>query len=133
MKLFIDACFIIYLNTVTDEQDKKKLNNLLSRILGEELYTDLLVLDETLYISKKKYNVGYEITFNFIEEIILPFTSIVPIEEGDYKLMKGYIKKYNLKPSDAIHLAVMDKIGITTVVSEDEDFARTHIKRLWIM
>ncbi|MEQ9716220.1 MAG: type II toxin-antitoxin system VapC family toxin [Candidatus Asgardarchaeia archaeon] len=133
MKLFIDACFIIYLNTVTDEQDKKKLNNLLSRILGEELYTDLLVLDETLYISKKKYNVGYEITFNFIEEIILPFTSIVPIEEGDYKLMKGYIKKYNLKPSDAIHLAVMDKIGITTVVSEDEDFDKTHIKRLWIM
>ena len=93
MKLFIDACFIIYLNTVTDEQDKKKLNNLLSKIIGEELYTDLLVLDETLYISKKKYNVDYETTLNFIEEIILPFTSVVPIEEKDYRLMKEYLKK----------------------------------------
>lgn len=112
MKLFIDACLIIYLNTVTDDQDKKKLNKLLSKIICEELYTDLLVVDETLYISKKRYNVNYEITLNFIEEIILPFTSVVPIEEKDYRLIKQYLKKYNLKPSDTIHLAIMDKTGM---------------------
>ena len=39
---------------------------------------------------------------------------------------------YNLKPSDALHLAVMDNNGITIIATEDEDFDKTHIKRTWL-
>jgi len=72
MKFFMDACFIIYLNVLTDKEETKKLDDLLLKILSEELHIDLLVLDEALYISKKKYNIDYETTLNFIEEEIYP-------------------------------------------------------------
>ena len=38
-----------------------------------------------------------------------------------------------VKPSDAIHLATMDKLGITSIVSEDEELdAVKGIKRVWL-
>ncbi|MCJ7457135.1 type II toxin-antitoxin system VapC family toxin [Candidatus Bathyarchaeota archaeon] len=38
-----------------------------------------------------------------------------------------------MKPSDAIHLATMDKLGITSIVSEDEELdAVKGIKRVWL-
>ncbi|MEM2494139.1 MAG: type II toxin-antitoxin system VapC family toxin [Nitrososphaerota archaeon] len=40
---------------------------------------------------------------------------------------------YNLKPSDAIHLATMEKVGIKNIVTEDEDFDKVkEVKRIWL-
>ena len=91
----------------------------------------MLIIDETLYISKKKYNLNYNITLNFLEENILPFVEVIPIERKDFKLMKQFLLKYNLKPSDALHLATMSKIGCNTIITEDKEFDKTHIKRIW--
>jgi len=46
------------------------------------------------------------------------------LDSKDYDLMKGIMVKYKLKPSDAIHLASMKKVGIKVIVSEDTDFDR---------
>jgi len=40
--------------------------------------------------------------------------------------------KYGLKLSDAIHVATIENYGLQAVVSEDRDFDRVGIKRLWI-
>ncbi|MEM2935903.1 MAG: type II toxin-antitoxin system VapC family toxin [Candidatus Bathyarchaeia archaeon] len=48
----------------------------------------------------------------------------IPIEEEDIKPFEKYLLKYDLKPSDTIHLATMEKAGVNHIVTEDEDFDR---------
>lgn len=132
MKIFLDSSFLIYLNASTDES-RKPLEQLFKKILPEELYTNILVIDETLYISRKKYKIPYDLTFNFIKHIILPYTEIIPIEKIDLEPIRKYLIKYEIKPSDAIHLATMEKKGINNIVSEDEDFDKIKgINRIWL-
>ncbi|MEM1569767.1 MAG: type II toxin-antitoxin system VapC family toxin [Thermoproteota archaeon] len=131
MKIFLDSCFLIYLNVMTDEA-RRPLEELFKKLLGEELFINMLVVDEVLYISKK-YGVPYDVTFNFLRDIILPCTEVIPIEEEDLKPTEKYLIKYNLKPSDAVHLATMEKTGISNIVTEDEDFDRVkEVKRIWL-
>ncbi|MGB9659592.1 MAG: type II toxin-antitoxin system VapC family toxin [Nitrososphaerales archaeon] len=130
MKLFLDASFLIYLNSSTHD-DRRALDNLFHELLSKDLYTNLLVIDETLYISKTKYGVPYNVTLNFFKKIVLPY--VEPIDEFDLGAMEEYLIKYDIKPSDAIHLATMEKRGIVNIVSEDEEFDRIkEIHRIWL-
>jgi len=132
LKIFLDSSFLIYLNASTDES-RKPLEQLFKKILPEELYTNILVIDETLYISRKKYKIPYDLTFDFIRHVILPYTEIIPIEKIDLEPIRKYLIKYEIKPSDAIHLAAMEKKGINNIVSEDEDFDKIKgINRIWL-
>jgi hypothetical protein len=44
------------------------------------------VFDELLYVSWRKYGVLYSITINFIEKIVRPYISILPLGEEEYEL-----------------------------------------------
>ncbi len=47
--------------------------------------------------------------------------------------MKDFILKYNLKPSDALHVSSMKRSGARLIVSEDPDFDRVEwLKRVWM-
>lgn len=132
MKLFLDASFLIYLNSSTHD-DRKALDSLFHELLSKDLYTNLLVIDETLYISKTKYGVPYNITLNFFKNIVLPYVEVIPIDESDIEIMENYLIKYDIKPSYAIHLATMEKKSISHIVSEDEEFDRIkEIRRIWL-
>ncbi len=132
MKLFLDASFLIYLNSSTHD-DRKALDSLFHELLSKDLYTNLLVIDETLYISKTKYGVPYDVTLDFFKKIVLPYVEAIPIDESDLEAMEGYLIKYDVKPSDAIHLATMEKRSIAHIVSEDEEFDRIkEIRRIWL-
>jgi len=131
-KIFIDANLFIYLNT---EEHKRKLYNDFYYKLTEKhnLYTDVLVLDELIFVSKKKYKIPYNVSIDFIESYILPYVTILDITASQYKEAKELILKYNLKPSDALHVASMLNNGITLMLSEDHEFNRvSEIKRKWV-
>ncbi|MBO3754510.1 MAG: type II toxin-antitoxin system VapC family toxin [Candidatus Brockarchaeota archaeon] len=131
MKVFLDSCFLIYLNTMTSE-NRRLLEELFKKLLGEQLFINMLVVDEVLYMSRK-YGVAYDVTLDFLKSIILPYTEVVPVDEEDFKPIGKYLVKYNLKPSDAIHLATMEKVGVGSIVSEDEDFDKVkEVKRIWL-
>jgi len=131
-KLFLDANLAIYLNTVTGE-DRPIIDRFFKALLTERLFTNLLVLDETLYISKRRYSVPYAMTMDFLRRAFLPYTEIIPIAEEDLQATEKHLTRYNVRPSDAIHLATMDKLGITSIVSEDEELdAIKGIKRVWL-
>ena len=132
MKVFIDASLLIYLNIPLPEDEAKLVEDFYRSLLSEELYTDVLVLDETIYISKKKYEVPYEDTIEFLDKAVLPNVIVLPIGVLEYQKAKTYIIKYSLKPSDALHLAVMDNNNIGVIATEDTDFDSTHVKRIWI-
>ncbi|MGQ4892990.1 MAG: type II toxin-antitoxin system VapC family toxin [Candidatus Njordarchaeia archaeon] len=132
MKVFVDSSLIIYMNVPLSPEDDEKISKFFKKVLKMEAFTDLLVLDETIYVSKKKYDVSYDDTLEFLDKAILPYVKIIPLTELEYVRSKTYMLKYRLKPSDAIHLAAMDKEGIPLIATEDKDFNKTHVKRIWL-
>ena len=134
MKIFIDTPLLIYLNTLTDSRDRILYENFYIDILTKyKPYTDVLVLDELIYISKKKYGIPYKISVEFIQSNILPYTSILSLSEDEYSHAAKILMKYGIKPSDALHLGAMINNGITLVASEDKEYDKIPtIKRLWI-
>ena len=132
MKVFVDASLIIYLNVRLPDGEARKIEDFWLKLLEESLYTDVLVLDEAIYVSKRKYGVPVEETLELIDKAILPYVEILPLSLEEYIKAREYIVKYKLKPSDALHLAVMDNNGIPVIATEDKDFEHTHVKKLWI-
>ncbi|MFQ6075249.1 MAG: type II toxin-antitoxin system VapC family toxin [Candidatus Bathyarchaeia archaeon] len=132
MKAFLDSSFLIYMNTMTSDE-RKGIDGLFRRLLEETLFTNMLVLDETLYVSRRRYGLPYNTTLSFFRNVVLPYTEIIPIDEEDLKPIERYLLRYELKPSDAIHLATMEKAGISHIVTEDEDFGKVRgVKRVWL-
>lgn len=100
--------------------------------MGEDLYKDVLALDEAIYVSKKKYGIDVKDTIVFIDNIILPYVEILSLGNMEYLRAREYILKYNLKPSDALHMAVIDNYNLQAIATEDSDYDRTHVKRIWV-
>jgi len=132
MRVFVDASLIIYLNAKLPREEAEKVEKFWLELLKEELYTDVLALDEAIYVSKRKYGIDVESTLELIDRAILPYVDILPLGLEEYLKAKEYMVKYRLKPSDALHLAVMDSNGLQVIATEDKDFDRTHVKRIWI-
>ncbi len=131
MKIFLDASLLVYLIVPTPEIEEKIANFYTKLIEENELYTNVLVFDEAIFISKKKYKVSYGDSMVFIEENVLPYVKVLPIGLEDYLKAKNNIFRYSLKPSDAIHLGVIENNGLQAIATEDEDFDRVPIKRVW--
>ncbi|CAB50206.1 type II toxin-antitoxin system VapC family toxin [Pyrococcus abyssi] len=133
MKIFLDASFIIYLNVDVPDSLAEKIDALYEQLItSSKLYTDVLVIDEVIHVSRKKYKVPYSKTIEMLDDIVIPYVEVLPIGLMEYLKAKENILKYNLKPSDAIHLAVIENNGIQAIVTEDEDFDRVPIKRIWL-
>lgn len=134
MKAFIDANFLIYLNTLRDRDALSLLENFFEELLAEYvLFTDILVLDEVLYVSKSKYKVPYPITIKLLDKLIPKYISLTPLTLKEYVKAVEVIERYDLKPSDAIHAATCMVNNIKYIVSEDQEFDKVEgIKRLWI-
>lgn len=131
-KLFLDANLVIYLNTITCEE-RPTIDQFFKSLLRERLFTNMLVLDETLHVSRKRYEVPYAMTMSFLRRALLPYAEIIPIAEEDLQATESYLTKYEVRPSGAIHLATMDKLGIRSIVSEDEELDVVKgIKRVWL-
>lgn len=125
---------LVYLNTLTDEKVRERYENFYLDLLSQyKLCTDVLVLDELLYVSKKKYKVPYTITIEFIDTIVLPYVTVLSLGEEEYSAAREILMRYNLKPSDVLHAAVAKNNGIKVVVTEDSEFDRLEgLERLWL-
>ena len=134
MKIFIDAPLLIYLNTLTNSRYRTTYENFYIEILIKyKSYTDVLVLNELIYISKKKYNIPYKVSIKFIETNILPYITILNLGEEEYKYATEMITKHNLKPSDALHIGAMMNNDIKVLASENREFDRIpEVERIWI-
>ncbi len=133
MKAFIDSNLLVYLNTISDIKERIPYEEFyISTISKYKTYTDALVLDELIYISKKKYGIPYNLTLEFIDSIVKPYVAIVSIGEEEFEKAKEYITKYGLKPSNALHLGAMETNSISVLVSEDKEFEKVpEVRRLW--
>jgi len=134
LKVFVDAPLLIYLNTLTDEGLRASYTFFYESLLSRfKAYTDVLVLDEVLYVSHRKYGVPYETSISFIESAVLPYVSVLNLAEREYQVAVEVVKKHEVRPSDALHVGAMKINGIELIASEDRDFDKIEeIKRLWL-
>ncbi|WP_297548372.1 type II toxin-antitoxin system VapC family toxin [Thermococcus sp.] len=132
MKLFLDANLFVYLLTKTPGEDRKIVEFYAELVENHSLYTSPLVLDETIHVAKRKYRVPYRTSIEFIDEKILPYVEVLPLTVFDYLTAREIILKYKLRPSDALHIAVIQNNGLQAIVSENEDFDGLPLKRLWL-
>jgi len=133
VRIFVDANLLIYLNVKLPEFEARLIEDFwLDLLSNHELYTNVLVLDETIYISMKRYKTELKDTLEFIDKAVLPYVDILPVGLNEYLKAKDYVIKYKLKPSDAIHLATIETNGLQAIASEDRDFDKTGVKRVWI-
>jgi len=134
VRVFLDANLLIYLNTMAEEALRANYEDFYFRLVSEHrLYTDALVLDELLFVSKKKYGVPYSVTLDFIKSFVEPFTQLLQIGAEEYGEAEEIIRVYEIRPSDALHLGVMKVNGISWIVSEDRELDRVSwVKRLWL-
>jgi len=117
-----------------EEDERKPYEALYYDILNSFVASiDPLVLDELIWISKKKYGVPYDTTLNFIHNAVLPYVDVLQIDSKIMNVFFNVLTKYRLKPSDAIHVAVMRTHNIKVIISEDDDFDSIEgIKRVWL-
>ncbi len=132
MKVFLDSCYIIYLKYAEDDEIFEFCIDLLKKLEEHDVFVNVAVLNEVVWILKKKYGVDLNEIFDFLDRFT-NFVNIIPLDSEDYENMKEFMLRYNLKPSDALHVSSMKKGGIKTVVSEDPDFDKVEwIRRIWI-
>jgi len=134
MKIFIDANLLIYLNTLKILDKRRMYENFYLELLSKyKAYTDVLVLDEVIYVSSRRYKAPYKTSIEFINSIVLPFVEILPLGETEYKKAAEILEKHQIKPSDALHLATMTLHNISKIASEDREFDKIDgITRIWI-
>jgi len=132
LKVFIDSNLLIYLNVLKSKYRSIYEGFYLNLLSTYKAYLDVLVLDELIYISKRKYNAPYDLTLSFIDSIVLPYVEILPLGEEEYMKASEILKTYEIKPSDALHIAAMALNGITKIASEDEEMEKVEeIQRIW--
>ncbi|MDI6655120.1 MAG: type II toxin-antitoxin system VapC family toxin [Candidatus Hydrothermarchaeota archaeon] len=94
--------------------------------------TSSLTLDEILWVLVR--NNRRELIEEVIDDIYhMPNLTIVATSAAAPKTAVKYIQKYNLKPRDAIHLAVMEELKIKEIISDDVNFDGVRgVKRIGI-
>jgi len=56
---------------------------------------------------------------------------IVGIDDSDFELALRYSRKFGLLSSDALHLAIMKREGVSTMASNDRDFESVSWLQTW--
>lgn len=135
MKVFLDSNIFVFLS-LDPEEKGKKAEALVKEIISGKIegYTSSLVIDELMWVLLKN-NKGH-----LLEEVIssiykIPNCTILPVSSEAPRIALEYMKKYKLKPRDALHLAVMKENDIKNIISDDTHFDRVkEIKRLklWV-
>lgn len=122
--IFVDSNIPMYLIGAAHPH-KTDAQMILERLIaaGERLVTDAEVLQEILHrytaIEKRKaISPTLQVTLHIVDEVI-------PIEKADV-LRAGEISQNRprLSARDALHIAIMERHGIRSILSFDSDFDR---------
>lgn len=131
-KIFLDANYIIYLRYAEDDKIYEYCVELLRKLDEYEPITNIIVIDEVVWILGKKYGIDKVEIFDFLDRIV-EFLTIIALDEADYKQLKELMLNYGLKPSDALHVSTMSKTKTSYIITEDGEFDSVEwIKRIWL-
>lgn len=149
---------VLYMYLRADPLHVAAIELFLKRVVRGEIvaYVSLLVVDELYYrlllalvkedtgrnpldVLRKdlpgtivKY--GREITIALRKLMALPNIILVGVEPSDFEAMLENITRFALLPRDAVHVTLMQRLGISAIASDDADFDRVvGMERHWII
>ena len=155
--VYIDAN-VLYMYLRADPFHLPTIRTFLERVVdGEvEAFIGILALDELYYrllLSRVKETAGrnpldvlrHELAGaiaahgNTIEKAIrdlvrLPHMNLIGVETTDLDRMLDNIRAFSLLPRDALHTAIIQRLNLTVIASDDTDFDRVQgLERHWII
>lgn len=104
---------------------------ILSKLRQIDAKTCCLTLDELAWVVLKKVDNATAVKA-CRAVLALKDLDIISIEYGDVWMMTDLMTKFQLRPRDAIHLAVMRRLGEKTIITEDPHFNVAGVKRIAI-
>lgn len=128
--IYLDANFFILYNFDQTARGHKSRKIQGEIIEGREAIKSSLALDEVMWVTVKNRRV--EVLREIVEDIyatpnltVKDVRSNIPLDALDF------MERYDLKPRDAFHVAVMKTFDVEEIVSDDPDFDRVEgIKRI---
>ncbi|MEX2703593.1 MAG: type II toxin-antitoxin system VapC family toxin [Candidatus Baldrarchaeia archaeon] len=127
---YVDVNVFVYWLT-SDPKFGGRATEIIKRIeKGEKALTSTLTVWLTHIVLKNA-------TENYSEENLLKSfkeltgLKIVDLTFKDFEKALTYSKEYNLDLEDSIHFAVAIRFGIREIYSNDEDFDKTPLKRIF--
>jgi predicted nucleic acid-binding protein len=155
--IYIDVN-IFYMYLRTDEAHRTTLLNFFRKVIAGKIqaYTSVLVMDELFYrlllgLIKDAHGSNpldvlrqqrtelitthAPIIENALRKLIrLPNLHLVGIEGDNFYQMLDNINDYAIMPRDALHFAVMQRLELLDIASDDTDFDRLpEITRHWVI
>lgn len=149
---------ILYMYLRVDPSHLTTIKVFLSRIIhGEiEAFVSIPVLDELFYrllLALVKESTGRNpldvlrenqakavaahsdvIGASLRKLIQLPHINLVGVATADFKRMLENIQKFSLLPRDALHVAIVQRLGLNGIASDDDDFDRVKgMERHWVI
>lgn len=77
MKVFLDSCYIIYLKYAEDDEIFEFCIDLLKKLEKHDVFVNVAVLNEVVWILKKKYGVDLKEIFYFLDRFMDFVMSII--------------------------------------------------------
>ncbi len=117
---YLDANILVYAS-IENEKVGKAARRLLQQIQAGTLQgvTSCLAFDEAFWVLKKA--IPDDITTAGQQLLDLPL-KFLPIDKQLLHSMITIIEQHDLQPHDALHLAIMQRYNIKTIITEDKDF-----------
>ncbi len=155
-QVYIDTN-MLYMYLRADLEHLPIIKAFLKRVIAGEIvaYVGVPVLDELFYrllLARVKDNTGQnplnrlrQDSVGVLEDhavpiqdairqfVSLPNINVVGVEADDGDSMMANIVTHHLLPRDALHLAIMQRLGLNIIASDDADFDRVDgFNRLWL-
>jgi len=134
---YIDVNVFVYWlgkHPVFGEKAHRWIKDIESATQGEYV-TSSLTIYEVLVIVAGLSGRGLD-DIEFVSGILEAFTGlrgliIEKFDIGDFDMALSLMKRYELDLEDAIHAAISLRLGVKEFVSNDEDFDKTPLKRVF--
>ena len=104
---------------------------ILSKLQQIDAKTCCLTIDELAWVVFKKVDNATAVKA-CRAVLALKDLEIVSIEYGDLWIMTDVMTKFQLRPRDALHLAVMKRLDEKAIVTEDSHFDAVGVNRMAI-
>ena len=93
----VDASLLVYLNVPMPKEQARLVESFWEELLREHsLYTNLLVFNEVIHVSKKRYGVEHGETLEFLDRVVLPHVELLPVGADLYRFFKFYVLELSL-------------------------------------